>query len=1312
MEKPNVSNAVFNDMLRDATFVKKPPNHPFWLDEDGCVPETYAAMAFPIALRPDGEGIYGPAAQTYEQVNSRHPYAQISLLALQLLIQMKADASVGTPMLPKLTRDNPQYPLVVSYYCRQLRGERLDKHEKAALASHVRQGISFDPVLADIIWQIQADAIKLRSDQGDGDGDDDDDDAMDIDDDEKKKEEKRGRGKPINETYLKVLQALGDHPKAHEPMEIREKVTVVMQRFDNVVSDGDVLGGILWFFIRDKNWNAGKALQNIIEAVERRRDNRYATHGRSTTSGGGGGGGYRGGPRFIEPYPHLQTLTEHVVFRLTPTCWQQIAAWVLGDPSILARLYTYDCVSVHVPGSQGRDLNPYNPLNLFTPEWALRMMERSFSAQLIDQHLLCTSAYYGCYGEMVWRVPPRQSYGFSNGTCFWHLPDKVGMRLQYFPWITVEAPIQRAIDKVVGMTEVDRMAPVQPLNWDPYDRSQKDVIVLMREVNARLLEDLEKNRPQAALHYRSPEYHAYAAATQEYRTKTVRMLAQLLQPGCEGVSNEFGAIISYFYQEVAPCMGAYVPTPIEAMDAFGNFMVRVGYIVKHDNVIVERICDWVLILFGSWDTYRWFATPSLHWGQIYDGISQAGKSFTVEDALKCNVPGTVTVKNDGSNRQWSAHSSFVDKIYFGDEAPAWLVDARKAEADRSGKVEEHKQQRTANINVYDRFEWRENEAGLRVGETDHIVTLFHAVFIFCTNKKIADTEEALSSRYMRRTVPRAQEPLIESQNLGRADGTGDRQAKEDQRRFWRYLQCMVAFVSKCQDAHVLPPVSMDLYDIISERMSLYLIQQGIDMEAIRNIQLMKRMARIFTIVNAINCVYNVAGAPHFGKPFEPMQLLDLIPYLYCTKQITLFVWTACRDIVVQPLHRSVIEMALSIAGINSDHEPNYEYSLNNMLNGETLMRRIQWKSNNPVDAPATYDLNYVQLGGEIATICSQIADQTQKKVSADDVKGALKSLKQHYITVKRLPIVDLAEYNKVLEGGGTMTRQINAIIDALGDDIPEERIPCVAIDYENHRVYVAREALHHFTDDIIMDAFCNIIHANFRQQTFLLGEQVAGHPGLWETFSVDAAAIEAHKWGESFVNKNKAYLSDMGRSLLRGASFDPRAAQRGAYALQDSQRHSQSYVIEEDLDDWQCLQHHVRCALPGDPHDSPAMPKAIARSIAHAKRHNHVFVALEREFWGIPAAMVDANEVETRMRHKQEMFNGYPETFILEEKRARDNWKRQEAFRKHKERAKRHPIAEMRRKRICIKPGDANASSSGGAQDLTERIDTLAIFTN
>ena len=389
---------------------------------------------------------------------------------------------------------------------------------------------------------------------------------------------------------------------------------------------------------------------------------------------------------------------------------------------------------------------------------------------------------------------------------------------------------------------------------------------------------------------------------------------------------------------------------------------------------------------------------------------------------------------------------------------------------------------------------------------------------------------------------------------------------------------------------------MDVFDRLQARVLAYLKLQGVNTSEIRGTQMVKRLAGIYTMLYALICIYDVPGAIHAGKEFELSQLLDMIPYMYCTKQIAIFTMTQTDEVFLHPMRSVVLRGALTYAKF--PYVPGHTIET---YFGEDIHKTLYnvWRKDADGKELVIINPNYVRLEGEYRDICTNIAEFCDPKVGSNEVDAMLAVLSTTFIRVK--PALCLAEqwYKDLTEAKVKeykMQRQLN--------ELP---LQVVIRDFKAKVVYIAVEALGKLHEDLLMDAIGACMYSKWRPQAILTGVQARKeHPidagkfmtyaGVFQVSEITPEVVAALSVVEDFAAPDVTYIPPVVRDMFAGPRLHPDKGTEH-YSSKRSKREKSVMTIDEDLDDWGCKQHHYRSACPGAPEASPAMQTTLFQRI-------------------------------------------------------------------------------------------------------------------
>jgi hypothetical protein len=456
------------------------------------------------------------------------------------------------------------------------------------------------------------------------------------------------------------------------------------------------------------------------------------------------------------------------------------------------------------------------------------------------------------------------------------------------------------------------------------------------------------------------------------------------------------------------------------------------------------------------------------------------------------------------------------------------------------------------------------------------------------------------------------------------------------------------------DGGVLPEPSMHAFDKIQSCVLAYLKYMGINTQEIRGTQMVKRLARVYVVLNMILMLYDVPGAPFATKDFDMEQLVAGIPYLFCDKQIAFFAITQTSEIYLHPVRGVVLRAAFIQARLPfSEGKSVDEYFR------EDPLKNIQWRIDEAGTADARMNFNYIALKGKYReTIVVGLARDSIPKVGENEVDAEMTAMCKTFIEVKPIRPISFESYWNLAGpeiSGRTMQRLEKT-----------EKIPVVVRDDARDCIYVAVEAFARLDENLIIEAIASCCHLKFRPQVFLTGVHAksahptqpgvtAYHTELYQILNIDKEYIVSSCIRSSFVSPDVLYVSPSHRAALSGPSLHPDKAAAGkSYSKKRVKRVDPVTVIDMDLDDWAHEMHHYNSACPGTPEDSPSRPlnvyariRAALLELDFAIQHNEeeedvsLRTNLTKEgtrFFNYPYQFIEENEYALRMADEARPF--------------------------------------------------------------------------
>lgn len=348
-------------------------------------------------------------------------------------------------------------------------------------------------------------------------------------------------------------------------------------------------------------------------------------------------------------------------------------------------------------------------------------------------------------------------------------------------------------------------------------------------------------------------------------------------------------------------------------------------------------------------------------------------------------------------------------------------------------------------------------------------------------------------------------------------------------------------------------------------------------------------------------LYDVPGAPYAGREFEMDQLIDAVPYMYCTKQIAIFAITQLSEVgcfpfspnfpslfslspishsqmFVHPIRDVVMRAVLKTAGF-----PYTEgYRVEDYVK-EDVEIKLPWltidEKNNPVEVtgqdgisnslvrvprggrdsdgqddptavvkPQTdyfYDFNYVILRGKYDELKRLIAQNTTGiKAGPEQVDSCIDALTK----------------NVFIEVDPYVRQSMKHFRDERMHDIPfrpirkgkKERIPAIKREFGNGYIAVALEAIGRLDESLLIEAVGSCIYDGFRPQQILLGihpeelicfpngeERIHQYSGLYMSLNMSPENKVIFSTGEKFTTPEVTCLNPTLRKMTVGPSRDP-----------------------------------------------------------------------------------------------------------------------------------------------------------------------------
>lgn len=1126
---------------------------------------------------------------------------------------------------------------------------------------------------------------------------------------------------------------------------------------DNATEDLEIAGAAFILFIKDQNFNPGLTVAHMIEAQEKRSIHVTRAQGNAMRS-------YSGQSRFHEPYPELLFMDDHVVFHLSRQCWMMLMDFH-NNSSRFTRRNNF-ISPLHLTLGRHR-VNPSHPEHIFTLERTLATLsnagcnrDRLNIFQWLIHRECCQDededeCQYDIVRPLHFRLQYRShTYIYPQATVFWGKANAKGLSEQYFPHIKESFDPQNYVLTPLDPMEIDEedddqnvdvtaLAPYEAAH-NVFDRdlvhhgSLRKVIVeispLQRQTNIHwrtavhdehkaIDDEIRKTLqpPHSGMRWDSPQYQAFAKAKTDFRSFVMTKWLQFFYPNDKVISKAMNEIYTWFYNEYdKKGVGFLMHQSIPSMDVLANFHAFVGQVIRNDVQIVVYVNAFLVMNNAALDVYRQKSKAKMHPAFFNFGPGRSGKSYVSQAAIIHYLLANLE-KHESSKRAKNVDTHIEDVAIYQDELPTYLVKLEDAKK-HPEKVEEFKRSRSDNQYIYEVFEDVVTSNGNKKRTARIIVTKTDTVLVGNTNCPPNNGDEAAASRVLSKIWPHHRDDVAHTINIDAGHGEADRAALKDIKKMFYTHQALVAMASIGQDIFALPPVTMDVFFLLSEKMTKYLNKSGTIEIDIRMLINMSKIARVLTIKEAILKLWYVPGAPYLGQKFHPRQLLDLGPHLWCSKQCTLLTWSLCSEYLFDSTIQYVINSAFALANISPLRPEGYKHDQPEILNNQSDGYKVQWRTTSYYDKELTemveeVDFNYIQINGTLRDFATLVNKQSGNILDVPTICAQVKNLTKQTITVVPWKKMEQSKYDGTMRNWlSRVRREGRQAAGPLFDFSPNappgicpqreqrERIIAAAhIRYNDSPcVCIAVHASATCAQTFIEDAFMQCVNARTRPQSFITGFQIDDHPGIYSKLYLSQEVIDHYSGVDmigdedpeddgtiipDFTMPNAGYMTELAVWLLRSFKMDPvDVFGEGGYDVTESERQHPLIVIDKDLDYWCFERHWYVNGYLGDPKASLAHPDNNAWSIENAVEND-------------PRVRAELERIPLDVRKEQAK---YPESYKRQEQEARD---RQRAIEKrdllYQKRKRRMPTEQIR----SIKPKGLRSENRGPREELLLQLE-------
>ena len=371
------------------------------------------------------------------------------------------------------------------------------------------------------------------------------------------------------------------------------------------------------------------------------------------------------------------------------------------------------------------------------------------------------------------------------------------------------------------------------------------------------------------------------------------------------------------------------------MSVFANRAIRIMDFYDRRLFVSAAHKTLFLLQHSKYDAYR--QETNLHFNQIYTGEGATSKSFLFEKMAEQSILGTVEELTYQTKRADAIDGDMIDTILVFNEAPPGLFMTNK---NSDGEAEAAFKEKLTSQVVRCKEFYRDENTGERKNRIAKSQSI--GVVMGATNDNPSDCQEAMATRFFwgqfekgsaGRSIQecmRGERDMKSDENSMMTKDLGIAYAKEEQMRIW--------LVFKFMFMKILHKPTLKAADIVYDRLSNHLKRNYKVNIPPRTKERYEILCTVFTIVNALDIVFNIKGGLHSGTPdildpndpekiitkgipndFHPKQLLDIEPYLYCTEEMAVFAFTHIQEEFVNPNEFKVLQSLWSI------HKTNLKY---------------------------------------------------------------------------------------------------------------------------------------------------------------------------------------------------------------------------------------------------------------------------------------------------------------------------------------------------------------------------------------------------
>jgi hypothetical protein len=595
-----------------------------------------------------------------------------------------------------------------------------------------------------------------------------------------------------------------------------------------------------------------------------------------------------------------------------------------------------------------------------------------------------------------------------------------------------------------------------------------------------------------------------------------------------------------------------------------------------------------LLNHSKYDAYR--QETNLHFNQTYTGEGATSKSYLFEKMEQQSITGTVETLTYQTTKADAIDGDIIDVIQVFNEAPPGMFMTNKH---TDGQQEAFMKEKLTSMKVTVKEFWRDENTGERKNRVAKSQSI--GVCMGATNDNPADCSEAMKTRFfwgmfhkytdLKRSIQVCMRGDRELEECDAARNEREKMIlynKEEQLRMW------IAF--KFMFMGILQKPTLKAADVVYDQITTILKKRHRVNIPPRTKERYEILCTIFTMVNAIETVFNIYGGMHAGTEdepnvFHPIQMLDIEPYLFCTEEIAIFALTQISEEIVNPNEFKVLKAIWELHKKSNNYREEVKTTEDN--------HQINIK-----------DTNYICVshGKRLLTEITNAIPATSGKMSKHNISSLLNEWNEKCVNC---PIYQ--EYNQTLHAHRTYT-------DGYPQPLPENTEKKIQVIYDHNKTYLHINLFDGVRKNeyknIMKEAIKSLNHPKaYKHRKYILGcsimeKGVVKYPNVLDT--IDFKDV---KMGDPITLVNPLFTNKITATIQGIKKLDPKQKIR-------------KRKIIMDLTLMCAIEHH----------------KILGQTIAHAKGCVEFYLDFAKVDFPIdyPSAIIDPNIEEFPEEEEEE----------------------------------------------------------------------------